>query len=269
MKRTLVALVLIARPLVAGYASRDLVLPIAGRTLSGGGQLFLTTVWITNVAPSPAKLTLSFLQAGRMNQTPHRMLIEIGPGATRVFDPLDASVMGTSTATGALRIQSSADVAASARVSTGDVATSYAGVPTRFAIGNGQSTVVHGFDAQSRYKLYVVETTGEPLAYSVIVSDASGRICGEKRLFIDRLEQRSIDLSELFPKQDSQMIRITGTNGSGKIVVMGLQMMPGHPDANAFEMSFPTPSRFAISWTEGLTYAIVALAVIAAALTRR
>jgi hypothetical protein len=263
VKRLFLLSLLLARPVLAGYAARDLVFPIIGRASSASGQTFLTSIWITNVASQPASVTLSFLEAGHANPSPRTMRIDIAPGATRVFDPLDAPV-------GALQIHSNADLIASARISDGAFSTSCAAIPARFAIGNGQSSVMQGYvTGAGQYRLYLVETKGEPLAYAITVSDAAGHIRGEKRLYIDRSEELRLDLAAMFPAIDGAVVKIEGINGSGKIIALGLQRMPGAQDASAFEMSFPSPSRFAMSWIEGTTYALVALAAIVAALIRR
>ena len=263
MKRLFLLSLLVARPLLAGYAARELVFPIIGRATSANGQTFLTSIWITNVASRPASVDLLFLEAGHANPSPRRMRIDIAPGATRVFDPLDAPL-------GALRIQSNVDVVASARISTSEFATSCVAIPARFAIGNGQSSLMQGYvTGAGQYKLYVAEIKGEPLAYAVTVSDGAGHIRGEKRLYIDRGEETRLDLAAMFPGLDGTVVKIEGINGSGKIIALGLQRVAGAQDASAFEMSFPAPSRFAMSWIEGTTYALVALAAIVAALIRR
>jgi hypothetical protein len=263
VKRLLFLSLFLARPLLAGYAARDLVFPIIGRAAAPNGQTFLTSIWITNTSPKPASVTLSFLEAGHANPAPRRTQIEIAPGATRVFDPLNAPV-------GALQIHSNVDLIASARIGSSDFTTSCAGIPARFAIGTGQSSLMQGYvTAPGQYKLYVTEITGEPLAYAVTVSDGAGHIRGEKRLYIDRNEELRLDLTAMFPGIDGTVVKIEGINGSGKIIALGLQRMPGVQDASAFEMSFPSPSRFAMSWIEGTTYAAVALAALAAALIRR
>ena len=263
MKRLLLLSLFVAHPLLAGYAARDLVFPIIGRTTAANGQTFLTSIWITNVSPKTASVTLSFLEAGHANPSPRTMQIEIAGGATRVFDPLDAPL-------GALQLHSNVDLIASARISSSDFTTSCAAIPTRFAIGTGQSALLHGYvSSPGQYKLYVAEIKGEPLAYAVTVSDSAGHIRGEKRLYIDRSEELRLDLAAMFPGVDGSVVKIEGINGSGKIIALGLQRMPGVQDASAFEMSFPAPSRFAMSWVEGTTYAAVALAAIAAALFRR
>jgi len=262
MRRALILTLFAARPLLAGYVGRELVLPIIGRAASAD-RVYQTAVWITNVSDRPATATLSFLEAGHANPSPRQIHIQLPRRGTRVFNPLDAPL-------GALRIASDADLLASARISTIDSSTSCAAIPARFAVSTGQSSTLQGYlSSPGQYKLYVVEISGEPLAYSVAISDTSGRIRGEKRLFLDRYDESRLDLTQMFPDVEGTVVRIEGTNGSGKMIAMGLQRTPGSHDASAFEMSFPAPSRFALSWMEGLTYVVVGLAVIVAALIRR
>jgi len=92
------------------------------------------------------------------------------------------------------------------------------------------------------------------------VSDSAGDIRGEERLYIDRSEELRLDLTAMFPATDGAIVKIEGINGSGKIVALGLQRIPGVHDASAFET---------MAWIEGARYAVVALAAIAAALFRR
>src|SRR5207248_3405984 len=119
VKRLFLVSLFVTHPLFAGYAARDLAFPIVGRAPSANGRTFQTSIWITNVATKPASATLSFLEAGHANPSPRSMRVDIAPGATRVFDPLDAPV-------GALQIRSNVDLIASARISSSDFATSCA-----------------------------------------------------------------------------------------------------------------------------------------------
>jgi hypothetical protein len=262
VKRAALAMVLIAQPLLAGYAGRNLVIPVAGRVMSAGGKLFVTSIWITNVSEHPALATMFFLEAGHGNPSPKTMPIEIAAGATRTFDPINAPL-------GAVRIESNADLTATVRVTSAEFSTTFAALPAGLAVGNGQMSAVQGYSGARQYKLYIVEIAGQPLAYTVSLCDATGRIRAEKRLYVDRGEASLVDLKQLFPDVEASVVKIAGTNGSGKIIAMGLQRLPGSEDANAFEMSFPAAPRYAMSWVESASYIFVALAVIAGALTRR
>jgi len=260
VKRAALAMMLIAHPLMAGYAGRNLVIPVAGRAMSAGGKLFLTTVWITNVSERPAVATMFFLEAGHANPSPRTMPLDIAAGATRTVDPINAPL-------GALRIESNVDLIATVRVTSAEFSTTFGAVPARFAIGNGQLSAIQGYSAIGQYKLYVVEIAGQPLAYTVSVWDTAGHVRAEKRLYVDRGEASLLDLTQLFAGIDGTVVKIAGTNGSGKLIAMGLHRPSGTQDASAFEMSFPAPPRFAMSWVEGGSYIFVAVAAMAAALS--
>src|SRR5262245_273850 len=107
------SILLAAWPALGAYPARDLVIPIAGRDQNAGGTQFLTSIWLTNADERPvATVTLSFLASGHANPAPPAMQLTLGPGATRVLDPLDATLLGSDDALGAVRIESSTNVVA-------------------------------------------------------------------------------------------------------------------------------------------------------------
>src|SRR3954466_12024251 len=154
MRRFALPLLLLAAAQTAlgGYADRDLVIPVVGRTSGGTGRLFLTALWITNADDQPATLTLSYLESGHANPSPRKSSIRLAPRETRVFDPLGPPILMSANGIGALRIESNTNVMASARIygylpSEGPgsaVSMAMAGIPTRLGIGNGQSALLHG-----------------------------------------------------------------------------------------------------------------------------
>lgn len=263
MRRALIVLLLCAsRPVHAGYAARDLMIPIAGRATSTT-RGFSTSVWITNLSGHSAKITSSFLPSGPGLHSQKKTSFDLGPGATLALDPLQVDGFG------ALRLQADSDIIASARVSSNEVATSFSAVPTRFAIGSGQSTDLQGFVPGSRYKVYVVESSGEPLEYSVILINRAGVTVSEKMLYVDRFEHAVLDVDTMFPPLDAAQVRLEGRNGNGHIIALGLQIPAGSQDGNAFEMSFGSAPRYGLSWPELLTYVVIVAGVVAAALLRR
>src|SRR3954467_5711769 len=112
----LMLLLFAAQPLGAAYADRDLVLPVVGRAAGGSGRLFLTTLWITNTDDHPAVMTLSYLESGHANRSPRKTSVTLPPRQTYVVDPLGPPILPSADRSGALRIGSNADVAASARI---------------------------------------------------------------------------------------------------------------------------------------------------------
>ena len=279
MRRFVLALLFFAaHPLLGAYADRDLVIPVVGRAASGGGRLFLTALWITNADDHPAVMTLSYLESGHANRSPRQSSVTLAPRETRVFDPLGPPILPSVDGIGALRIQSNADVVASARIygylpaegPLSAVSMALTGIPTR--LGIGQSAIIHGDGSRdAQYKLYVVETAGAALSIVASIEDLHGQTLGEKRLFLDRFEHVATDTRQMFPgvKLDHAVIRVRGVNGNGRVIAAGTQIVPGSQDACAYEMSFAPEPRTRIRAPEAAVYIALAIVLVAIALLRR
>jgi hypothetical protein len=272
-------LLLAAQPLLGAYADRDLVIPVVGRAAGGSGRLFLTALWITNTDDHPAVMSLSYLGSGHANRSPRKITVTLPPRETYVADPLGAPILPSVDSIGALRIESNADVVASARIygyvpgASASTAVSMAltGIPTRLGIGNGQSAVLHGDGSRdAQYKLYVIETAGSALSIVVAVEDLHGQVLGEKRLFLDGFEHIATDTQQMFPAVNLKhaVIRVRGVNGNGRVIAAGTQIIPGSQDSCAYEMSFAPEPRTRIRAPEAAVYIAIA-ALVAAALLRR
>lgn len=281
MKVVLAALLLfIATPLFAAYAARDVVLPVAGRATGADGRLFLTALWITNPSERDALDANVIFHPAAEKLPSHESKLHLGPGETRVVDPVDAAILGVPEALGALRIQATRDVLATARVysrlpsETGarSLATSFSATPVDFAIGNGESATLQGVSpADGRYKIYFAEVAGVPLDINVALVDARGLTVAAKRMYIDKNRQVTADAAELFPQFTSgtATLRVDGVNGGGRIVVAGSQIARESQDSTPFEMSFTTAPRDRLGVWEALTYIAVAAVAGAALLIRR
>jgi hypothetical protein len=276
---TFTLLLLAAQPLLAAYADRDLIIPVVGRAAGGSGRLFLTTLWITNTDDHPAVMTLSYLESGHANRSPRKTNVTLPPRQTYVVEPLGPPILPATDSIGALRIESNADVVASARIygyvpgasATTAVAMALTGIPTRLGIGNSQSAVLHGDGSRdAQYKLYVIETSGAALSVVVAVEDLHGQVLGEKRLFLDGFEHVATDTRQMFPavNLDHAVIRIRGVNGNGRVIAAGTQIIPGTLDSCAYEMSFAPEPRTRIRAPEAAVYIAIA-ALVAIALLRR
>jgi hypothetical protein len=270
----------LAAPLLGAYASRDSVLPIAGRATGADGRLFLTALWLTNPSEQDAvDVTLVFHPS---NETlpAHTSAMHLEPGQTRVADPVGADILGMPEALGALRVVATRDVLAAARVysrmpgesGARSLATSFNAVPVQFAIGNDESATLQGIaPADGRYKLYFAEVAGMPLDITLSLLDARGTRLGLKQMYIDKDRAVTADVAELFPQFTSgtAALRIDGVNGSGRIAVAGSQMARESQDSTPFEMSFSTAPRNRLGVLEALTYIAVAAAAAAALFLRR
>jgi hypothetical protein len=276
------ALLLSAPALLAATAARDLAVPIAGRGVGSDGRPFETALWITNVSADASSVTLSYLRSARPNETPHATTFTLRPGETRLFDPLGAAVTGVESGTGGLLIHADEPVTAVARIyakAAGEPLsrmrmTTITAIPTRYAVANGGLSWLQGYTGGSSplgYRLYVVETRGEPLYYTISLLDDQGRTGAQKGFYIAGREQRSLDLRAEFPGVTlaHALVRVRGLNGNGRVVFTGLELAPESRDAGAYEMSFLIESRNRLSAEEIIAYAVIAAALIAIAVASR
>lgn len=255
------------------------MLPVVGHSAGGDGRLFDTSLWITNLSlRHPADVTLAFYESGQKNPKPRAIRLRIAAGATWLADQMDATLTGGK-AMGAVRVTSSEDVIATARTysrmasesNARAVASAFAAIPTQFAIGNGETTTMQGIlPRDSRYKLYLVEVTGEPLALTASLLDPSGRALAEKPLYVDAYMHLASDIRTLFGDTvpEHALLRVTGMNGDGRVVVAAAQIATESQDASAYEMTFRTAPRNRMSGGEVVAYSLAACAVLIAAFYR-
>ncbi|HEY3055286.1 MAG TPA: hypothetical protein VGK31_05080 [Thermoanaerobaculia bacterium] len=245
-----------------GYATREAWIPVVGHATGFGGRAFSTTVYLTDTSRTMNDVTLSFFASAQPNRAPRSISLQLGPNQSGAVD-IGPQLVGDEGAIGALRVHSTGPLIAQARVCSrganespsSEVGTLLNAIPSQFAIGTGESTLLH-VPAGTRYKLYAVETHGFPLYFSVNTSRH------ERRLYLAPFEQRSWDL----PDMQALALRVTGINGSGKIVVAGTAIALQSQDFTAYEMSLPTEPRHRLRWPELLSYAAIALALALTAL---
>ncbi|HEX9985885.1 MAG TPA: hypothetical protein VGF69_21675 [Thermoanaerobaculia bacterium] len=262
-------------PAFAGYTAPDLYIPIAGRVAGHDGRQFLTTVSLTNPSGEPVTVTISFLRTAVANPAPRSLALQLAPNESRNVE-LDAQLLGTDTV-GALRIQATGDVLAQANVysrmagetAARNVGATFNALPASAAIGTGESAIVQGLAGEGfRYRLYVVETVGHPLYFTATLLDVNGRTVAQKRFFVSPREQRTFEFTAEFPNVRAASLRLTGFNGSGKIVATGAQVTLESRETTPFEMSFPAAPRHRLQMTETLAYVAVGLSIVVAAVRR-
>lgn len=266
--RIAVGIAFAALPLAAGYATRDAWISVAGHAVGAGGRRFETTVYMTDVSRSANDVTLTFFPAGAPAPTQRSIQLHLGANQSAAID-VGPQLTGDAGAIGALHIVSTRALMSEAHlysIAPGDHRTAAIGevlsaVPSDFAIGTGDSTLVH-VPAGARYKLYAVETTGYPLYFSI----GSGRI--DRRVMLRPREESSWDLGALLPGAQPSVLRITGINGSGKIIVLGTAVAEGGEDFSAYEMMMPAKPRHRMTWPEMTAYVVAALAIGLTALYR-
>lgn len=266
----LILVVAFATPLSAAYAGKNLFIPIFGRGTGGDGRRYDTTFTITNPSSNTANVRLSFLRAGQPNPKPFASTLRLAARQTRRFDSAGAELLGVDAAFGALRIESNVAVLAHARLfstlpnepAARSVASSFNAIPEQFAAGTGDSAVVQGLDesAQFRYKLYAVETTGQPLTFALALLDANGHVLTTRHEYVSGHEQRSWDIAQ----PGAVLLRVNGMNGNGRVIVSGAQIATASQDGTAYEMSFATAPRWRLPAGEAAAYVAAGAALIAA-----
>lgn len=263
-----IAISIVVPSLFGGYAATDAWVPVAGHATGAGGRHFETTLYLTNTSRSADVVTVSFFPAGEPPATQRSIRLQIAANGTAVVD-VGPQLAGDAGGIGALHVRSSGPLLTEAHLyshlenqplesAVGEVLNA---IPATFAIGTGDHTFVQVPPA-SRDKLYAVETNGFPLYFSV----ASGGT--ERRLLVRAHEQRSWDLASVFAGAPVSTLRITGINGSGKIIVLGTAIAEQSQDFTAYEMMLPTRARHRMTWPEMTAYAAVAIAIALTAIYR-
>lgn len=251
---------------LGNYPGKDLWLPVAGHAAGSDGRIHATTVFITNTGDQAADVRMSLHASGEVGKEPHTVSVRIAPGATYVHDLADR-LATVKRPIGSLRISASEPVVADAwlynrsAAQPGATGSVIGAVPSEFAIGSGESAVIHASTGDARFKLYVAETRGFPLYFSVTALDASGRRMAARRLFVDRHDQRSWELPGPFVA-----LHVAGVNGSGKIILAGSRIENATQDTSFFPMTMPVRARHRIGALEWTAYALVAAALLFAAL---
>lgn len=263
-------------PLFAGYATRDAYLPIVGRAAGADGREYLTTLWVSNPTDERVHVTLTAVAGAHVAR--RALSFDLGSHETRTFDPLAAPFF-VEPGFAAMHIESSDDVIAHARLYTmrggespaASVASSFEATPTQFGIGPDESAMLQGIvlTPEFRYKIYLIETAGHPLYYSLSLLDPRGAAIGTTRSYLGPHQHRVADLRDFFPdaRGDHAALRFTGVNGNGRLLAAGVQLAVASGDGTAYEMTFPTASRTRMTTAEVIAYVSVAI-VVALALIR-
>jgi hypothetical protein len=245
---------LAALPSSALFTGTDVILPAVGRVEGVGGTQFYTTIWVTNPNDQRATIEMTFLVGGQPSAAAPRFSDAIAPGATVVYENVGEKLFGLKGVLGGARLRSSQKVLVTARVYTqkaGDSGANSHGlgmsaVPVSFGIGSGESADVQGVrqTPDFRYNLFLIETTGQPVAFDLIVNAASGVPLSKASMSLQPFEQRLVSMTSLLPGVTipEGSIHLAAKEGEGRLVGMGSLVANGSGDASAFEMAFSTSS---------------------------
>ncbi|HEV8436290.1 MAG TPA: hypothetical protein VGR95_22975 [Thermoanaerobaculia bacterium] len=255
-------------PILLAVAARDLFLPVAGRIRDPLHDI-RTTVTLRNTSPSEAHATVHFIPTAGTPTSPKSVDVAIPPNATRDVDPFDDTY-----ALGALRITSDQPLLANGRIVTPSSSASFDARSPKEAITSGEAARLDGFTfthaATETNRLYVIETAGDALQYSVIVRNADGKVVAQNVHLIHPFEQHGLDLDHDFPTLAAQnaTVLIRGLNGGGSIVAAAAITKRANGVIAAREMKVTERRNGGLSWPEKAAYAAIALLIVGTALRR-
>ena len=274
------AAVLLAVPVLAGFAGTDLFIPMAGRGAGVYPSNWFTTVYLCNPNATAVSVDLSFLERNKDNvtTTPPKVTDTLAPGETKVYENIVGETFGkTGTVYGAVRIQCAEKVVAAARVFskesedapwTQSFGQDFAAAPASFAIGLDESTEILGGystlpyqDSAARFNLGCVEATGLGSAtVRWVARDAAGVELEHYDRLVPRLSQTQGFFHDYFTGVDLTNARISASviAGSGKVICYGSLVTNDKTfpkpvqDPTTFEMEYP-PRVLAENVTPGIT----------------
>ncbi len=249
---TAMAVLVLAQPLLAGFAGTDIYLPSVGSAV--GVAPWYTTVWVYNPNTSPATVTFYFLKR-QPNPSPSSYTDTIPPGDVRRYDDA-VQFMFHESNFGALRIVSSQKVLVSSRIyaqaagegirdSKGQY---FGGIPASFAIGAGEKTRIVGVrqtagsksGSDFRFNVGVVETTGNSCTVTLRLLDETGAQVGASKTWsLGPRQQEQQSVWDLFgTPMENHQVEIEVTGGSGKVIAFGSSIANGSDDPSTVEMHF-------------------------------
>jgi hypothetical protein len=256
-------------PILLAVAARDLFLPVAGHIRDPLHDV-RTTVTLRNTASTPVHATIRFVPTAGTSEPPKSLDVVIPPNATRNVDPF-----GDDRALGALHITSDQPISANGQIVSPGTSATFDAISADEAITTGEAARLDGFTfthaATETNRLYLIETGGDALQYTVILLGADGKVLAQSLGLIHRYEQHSLDLDHTFPtiaaRNASLLLR--GMNGGGSIVVAAAITSRANGAIAPREMNVTERRPRGMPAMEKVGYAAIALFILGAAIRRR
>lgn len=243
------------------------MIPVAGRWR--GTESTLT---ITNVADGPASVQITFIPASPVTVSP--LLLTVEPSRTAVVD-VGRVVLRNADAVGGLLLRS--DEAIKAQVQLFDRTAQRAGegvfraVAASDSIGVGESTFIDvPALGEGGLRLFIVETRGLPLYFSVSIVNSAARPATARRYYISggRQSTQALEAHLTIDRSKRFTLELHGINGSGRIVAAAAAVRPDK-SIEAFGMTRRRAPGHRMPSSEIAAYAILAAAIAAGALKWR
>lgn len=256
-------------PILLLVAGRDLFLPIAGR-ISDPSHDVRTTVTLSNTSPSEAHATIRYLPASGTPAEGRSLDVTVPSNGTRAVDPF-----GDQGGLGALRITSDQELTASGQITSRGSSAVFEARPASRGIGSGEAAAVGTFSfthaASETNRLYIVETNGDALQYSIILHTGDGRVVSQNVRLIHPFEQHSVDLDNDFPTVTGRNVSavLRGLNGGGTIVAAAAVTKKPGGEIVPYEMVIASRRHRGLPLSETIAYAAIALFILGAYLRRK
>jgi hypothetical protein len=205
---SLILVFTISRTAQATFATTDVIVPAAGQVEGTGGQMFSTTLTVTN--PSTAgsiSYRIELLKAGLNIPNAPAINDTLAPGASRSYTDIATTVFGLgSNDRAAVRVQAPTPVLVTttlkAQIANEPVLTTtgflYAAVPDSFGISSGETATLREVELRQdvRYHMLAAETAGATTTIHVRVKDQFSSVIGESLITLDKFEQCPTDRSK-------------------------------------------------------------------------
>ena len=248
----------------AGFAGTDLFIPMAGRGAGAYPSNWFTSLWVHNPNGTSVSVDISFLERQKNNVTtpPPKVTVVLAAGETKLLENIVEDTFGK-TVYGALRVQCTENVIASARVFSKESAGTplnqsfgqdFAAVPASFAIGlNESAEVLGGYQTQpdatsdARFNVGCVETTGHQVTVRWTARDNLGIEKATYEKAVPPLSQSQGAFKDYFPAVSLTNARLTAEviAGSGEVICYGSMITNDKSlpkpvqDPTTFEMDYP------------------------------
>jgi len=270
-----------APALFASPAARELFIPGIGSSTGIAGRRYETSLWIVNPGVQPASVRIAFLSDEQANLSPREIVSVLKGGETVVYDPVDLRRFANQQGSGAFRLIATRPIAAVARVwsllpaegSSRGLSSTIDAIPAMSAVRNGDTAILPGItvDPSYRYKLYIVETTGDGLDFVISLANAAGEVFAEQHVYVAGLEPHKIDLQPFLASASSReaLVRIRGFHGNGRIVAELDQTAIDGLDSDFFPMVTMGAPLARFTNAEIVGYMLIFLVLIAALARRR
>lgn len=259
-----------AFPAFASVPSKRLFVPAAGRVTTASGE-YTTDLWITNGSSSKATVKIALLPAGTATADPQFETVDVPARSTRQFDNVTETLLRRPGILGALLLESTEPIAASARVAAAGRGSALNAVPIEFAAGRDDVAVLHGAGSgggRFRYNIHLVETNRSGVMVTLTLRDDRGQEAGRREFLLRELESLTVPVSDItknVPAQATVEIRVA--RGAGRVIAAGSQISNDAHDPSTFEMTFPRRQRTNVPLTETIVWIAAALAIVVSAIS--